>query len=189
MNHRIKQFFVAAASLGCALTASAAERNPALDLLVKKGIITAEERAQALEQAAVAKLSAGPREIPWYETIKIDGYTQVRHTEQLNDAAYLTGALPADRSVDANQSLIIRRGRFKISGDITPRLYLYSQFDLAGSVAFDLPGTTVRPDRVRFGFDVDHKLSANTLLNLSAHVSTVGEAHDVSAAISIRRAF
>lgn len=134
MNHRIKQFLVAAAVLGCAHTASAAERNPALDLLVKKGIITAEERAQALEQAAVAKLSAGPREIPWYETLKIDGYTQVRHTEQLNDAAYLTGALPADRSVDANQSLIIRRGRFKISGDITPRLYLYSQFDLAGSV-------------------------------------------------------
>ena len=134
MNHRIKQFLVAAAVLGCAHTASAAERNPALDLLVKKGIITAEERAQALEQAAVAKLSAGPREIPWYENLKIDGYTQFRHTEQLNDKAYLTGGLPADRSVDANQSLIIRRGRFKISGDITPRLYLYSQFDLAGSV-------------------------------------------------------
>ena len=134
MNHRIKQFLVAAAVLGCAHTASAAERNPALDLLVKKGIITAEERAQALEQAAVAKLSAGPREIPWYENLKIDGYTQVRHTEQLNDKAYLTGGLPADRSVDAAQSLIIRRGRFKISGDITPRLYLYTQFDLAGSV-------------------------------------------------------
>ena len=134
MNHRIKQFLAAAASLGCALTASAAERNPALDLLVKKGIITAEERAQALEQAAVASLRSGPREIPWYDTLKIDGYTQVRHTEQLNDAAYLTGGLPADRSVDPNQSLIIRRGRFKISGDISPRLYLYSQFDLAGSV-------------------------------------------------------
>lgn len=134
MNHRIKQFLVAAASFGCAFTASAAERNPALDLLVKKGIITAEERAQALEQAAVANLRSGPREIPWYETLKIDGYTQVRHTEQLNDAAYLTGGLPADRSVDPAQSLIIRRGRFKISGDISSRLYLYTQFDLAGSV-------------------------------------------------------
>ena len=39
MNHRTKQFLVAAATLGCAFTASAAERNPALDLLVKKGII------------------------------------------------------------------------------------------------------------------------------------------------------
>ena len=61
--------------------------------------------------------------------------------------------------------------------------------DVTGGVSFDLPGTAPRADCVRFGFDVDHKLSADTLLNISAHVSTVGEAHDVSAAISIRRAF
>jgi len=61
--------------------------------------------------------------------------------------------------------------------------------DVTGGVAFSLPGTAPRPDCVRFGFDVDHKLSADTLLNISAHASTVGEAHDVSAAISIRRAF
>ena len=61
--------------------------------------------------------------------------------------------------------------------------------DVTGGVSFSLPGTAPRADCVRFGFDVDHKLSADTLLNISAHVSTVGEAHDVSAAISIRRAF
>ncbi len=61
--------------------------------------------------------------------------------------------------------------------------------DLTGAVSFSLPGTAPSPDCVRFGFDVDHKLNANTLLNISAHVSTVGEAHDVSAAVSIRRAF
>jgi len=133
MNPRIKQFLVAAATLGCALTASAAERNPALDLLVKKGIITAEERAQALEQAAIANLRSGPKETPWYEKLSIDGYTQFRHTEQLNDAAYLTGGLPADRSVDPNQSLIVRRGRFKLSGDFG-RVYLYTQWDVAASV-------------------------------------------------------
>ena len=61
--------------------------------------------------------------------------------------------------------------------------------DVTGGVSFSLPGVAPRPDCVRFGFDVDHKLSADTLLNISAHASTVGEAHDVSAAISIRRAF
>lgn len=61
--------------------------------------------------------------------------------------------------------------------------------DLTGAVSFSLPGTAPSPDCVRFGFDVDHKLNENTLLNISAHVSTVGEAHDVSAAVSIRRAF
>jgi hypothetical protein len=133
MNHRTKQFLVAAASLGCALTASAAERNPALDLLVKKGIITAEERAQALEQAAIVNLRSGPKEAAWYEKLSIDGYTQVRHTEQMNDKAYLTGGLPADRSVDPNQNLIIRRGRFKLAGDFG-RVYLYTQWDVAASV-------------------------------------------------------
>lgn len=61
--------------------------------------------------------------------------------------------------------------------------------DLTGAVSFNLPGTAPSPDCVRFGFDVDHKLNENTLLNISAHVSTVGEAHDVSGAVSIRRAF
>lgn len=61
--------------------------------------------------------------------------------------------------------------------------------DVTGGVSFSLPGTAPRADSVRFGFDVDHKLSENTLLNLSAHAATVGEEHDVSAAISIRRAF
>jgi hypothetical protein len=61
--------------------------------------------------------------------------------------------------------------------------------DVTGGVSFSLPGVAPRADCVRFGFDVDHKLNENTLLNISAHVATVGEAHDVSAAISIRRAF
>jgi hypothetical protein len=133
MNHRIKQFLVAAASLGCALTASAAERNPALDLLVKKGLITAEERAQALEQAAIVNLRSGPKEPAWYEKMSIDGYTQVRNTESMSDDGGQVGALPADRSVDPNQNLVIRRGRFKISGDFG-RVYLYTQFDVAASV-------------------------------------------------------
>jgi len=61
--------------------------------------------------------------------------------------------------------------------------------EIAGGLAFNQPGSAPRPDCVRLGFDIDHKLSADTLLNISAHASTVGEAHDVSAAISIRRAF
>ncbi len=61
--------------------------------------------------------------------------------------------------------------------------------DITGSVGFSLPGQAPRPDCVRLGFDVDYKLAADTLLNVSAHASTVGEVADVSGAISIRRAF
>jgi hypothetical protein len=161
MNHRIKQFLAAAASLGCAITASAAERNPALDLLVKKGIITAEERAQALEQAAITKLAAGPREIPWYEKLSIDGYTQFRTTEQLNDAAYLTGGLPADRSVSRDENFVIRRGRFKIAGDFG-RLYLYSQLDFAastGATRFALQARDIYAD-IALDEEKEHRIRA-----------------------------
>jgi len=36
-------------------------------------------------------------------------------------------------SVSTTEGLLIRRGRFKISGDVAPRLYLYSQLDFAAS--------------------------------------------------------
>lgn len=61
--------------------------------------------------------------------------------------------------------------------------------DITGSVGFSLPGQAPRPDCVRLGVDVDYKLTADTLLNVSAHASTVGEVADVSGAVSIRRAF
>ena len=61
--------------------------------------------------------------------------------------------------------------------------------DITGSFGFNLPGQAPRPDCVRLGFDVDYKLAADTLLNISAHASTVGEVADVSGAVSIRRAF
>jgi hypothetical protein len=61
--------------------------------------------------------------------------------------------------------------------------------DITGSVGFSLPGQAPRPDCVRLGVDVDYKLAADTLLNVSAHASTVGEVADVSGAISIRKAF
>ncbi len=130
MNKALKSTLLAASALAV-IPAGAQERNPALDLLVKKGIITAEERAQALQQAAIAKLNSA-KETPWYEKLSIDGYTQVRFTEQLNDAAYLTGGLPADRSVNKDESFVIRRGRFKIAGDVG-RVYLYSQLDFAAN--------------------------------------------------------
>ena len=61
--------------------------------------------------------------------------------------------------------------------------------DITGAVGFSLPGQAPRPDCVRLGVDVDYKLAADTLLNISAHASTVGEVADVSGAVSIRRAF
>ena len=162
MNHRIKQFLVAAAVLGCAHTASAAERNPALDLLVKKGIITAEERAQALEQAAIAKLASGPKETAWYDKLKIDGYTQFRFTENLDDASKALN-VPADKTVSTTEGLMIRRGRFKITGDVTPRMSFYSQLDFAASTisgaSLSLQARDLYAD-IALGDSLEHRLRA-----------------------------
>jgi len=50
-------------------------------------------------------------------------------------------------------------------------------------------GIAPTADQSRFGFDIDHKLSADTLLNFSVHATGTGPSSDVSAALSIRRAF
>jgi len=50
-------------------------------------------------------------------------------------------------------------------------------------------GIAPTANQARFGFDIDHKLSADTLLNFSVHAAGTGPSSDVSAALSIRRAF
>lgn len=68
----------------------------------------------------------------WYEKIGLRGYTQFRYTDVLSyDGAPVD--VPADRSVNPNESFVIRRGRFIFSGDVTNRLYLYGQYDFNAS--------------------------------------------------------
>jgi hypothetical protein len=58
-----------------------------------------------------------------------------------------------------------------------------------GALPFAVAGAPITRNQARFGFDIDHKLSADTLLNVSMHFTGIGQAPDVSGAISIRRAF
>ncbi len=57
------------------------------------------------------------------------------------------------------------------------------------SGAFSVAGLAPTKDQARFGLDVDHKLSANTLLSFSVHAAGYGQAHDVAGSLSLRRAF
>ncbi len=57
------------------------------------------------------------------------------------------------------------------------------------SGAFAVAGLAPTRDQARVGLDVDHKLSADTLINLSIHAAGFGQAHDVSGSLSLRRAF
>lgn len=84
--------------------------------------------AQAASGDKGTRASAGK----WYERIGLRGYTQFRLTEVVSsDGSPLE--VPADRSVAENESLMIRRGRFVLSGDISDRVALYAQTDFNGS--------------------------------------------------------
>lgn len=68
----------------------------------------------------------------WYERMGIRGYSQLRYSE----AGSQSGAVlevPSDRSVNAHETFVLRRGRVVISGDVADHLSLYAQTDFAGS--------------------------------------------------------
>jgi hypothetical protein len=94
-----------------------------------------EGRIQALETQAASDSSDVVKKAlanKWYERIGFRGYTQFRFSEVAQgDGEALE--VPADRSVNANETLMIRRGRFIFSGDVTDHLYLYAQSDFNAS--------------------------------------------------------
>jgi len=122
----------------------------------------------------------------------VDAYTEnggglpASYDEQQHNATEARLGMMATNVLNAKTKLIISvEGIHRFDG-AGPAL---TGQDITGSVGFSLPGQAPRPDCVRLGIDVDYKLAADTLLNVSAHASTVGEVADVSGAISIRRAF
>lgn len=70
----------------------------------------------------------------WYERIKVSGYMQTRFTGLLSDGDNPGVFVPNDPFVSDTNSIGIRRGRLKLSGDITNHLYIYMQADYFGGV-------------------------------------------------------
>ena len=73
--------------------------------------------------------------------------------------------------------------RFDDAGDVL------SGVNQTTSGAFSVAGLAPTKDQARFGFDVDHKLSADTMLSLSIHAAGYGQAHDIAGSLSLRRGF
>jgi hypothetical protein len=92
-------------------------------------------RVQALERQVASDASDVVKKAlanKWYEKIGLRGYTQFRFTE-VKQGEGVDLEVPADRSVNANETLMIRRGRFIFSGDVTDHLFLYAQSDFNAS--------------------------------------------------------
>ncbi len=95
------------------------------------------------QDAAIADLQAATAGTPapvvrralagkWYERMGIRGYSQLRYSEVGSQSGPAL-EVPADRSVNANETFVLRRGRVVISGDVADHLSLYAQTDFNGS--------------------------------------------------------
>lgn len=120
------------------LAAGAADAHPeaapaAVDLAAR----VAEQEKTLAEVKAVTTGTPAPvvsRALAgkWYERLSVRGYTQFRR-EEVFSARGAVLEVPADRSVNPNESFGIRRGRFVLSGDLAEHLSLYAQMDFSGS--------------------------------------------------------
>jgi hypothetical protein len=93
----------------------------------------------ALVLGGLAESPSGAQQAPaaappaaWYQRFTVRGYVQLRYSDvSQGDGPVLE--IPADRSVNPNETFMLRRGRVVLSGDITDRAALYAQVDLSAS--------------------------------------------------------
>lgn len=85
-----------------------------------------------------ANVPATPRAEPWYERLKIRGYTQIRYN--FPGAVYNERAIneQGDRSLGGNGGFLIRRARVILYGDVHPRVSVYFQPDFASVIGEQL---------------------------------------------------
>lgn len=88
----------------------------------------------------------------WYEIINIGGYVQVRYNRLLETNPKLK-CDQCDKSIGENGGFIIRRGRIKISGNITNTIYFYIQPDFGSIVGTSGNVMQLRDAYIDIGFD------------------------------------
>lgn len=99
-------------------------------------------RAQVAAADPAPQASQEPS--PWYKTISLRGYTQLRYNGLYQTNPEL-GCEQCDRSWGGNGGFFIRRARLIFSGDVHPQVAIYIQFDFASNLSStSLHGLQVR---------------------------------------------
>jgi hypothetical protein len=100
---------------------------------------------QLLAQGASDSLkTSNPEPTPWYKTISLRGYTQIRYNRLFETNPDL-GCEQCDRSWGDNGGFFVRRGRMIFSGDVHSRVAIYIQLDFASNIASNsLHGVQIR---------------------------------------------
>jgi len=117
------------------------EPAPAVAALAPANPAAAEQKAKTPVSvqpatAAVAETKAKKESPPpvkkWFEKYSLRGYAQFRYNRLL-ETNELLSCEQCDRSWGNNNAFFTRRARLVLSGDITDRVYMYIQPDLASS--------------------------------------------------------
>ncbi|GKS58486.1 porin [Nitrospira sp.] len=162
------------------------ETTPSLleDVLLEKGVITtddwarikAEEEQKAARDTAEQGLFANPR---WYDRIRLNGYVQLRYS--LNDNSTNGDTSLTDSNATNNpQKFYFRRIRMPIAGQVSERLFFYTQMAFEGT-GFDTGDT---PDIIdAFG---DYLLTKDRQFRLRFGLQRVLNSFDTSRSSSQR---
>lgn len=90
----------------------------------------------ALYSFSVSAQTDSLRKDKWYDKLSIRGYTQVRYNRLLETNPSLVNE-QGDKSIGENGGFFIRRSRIIIYGQVSKRVYIYVQPDLASSTSSD----------------------------------------------------
>ena len=133
MNSTLKSMLIAAAAITS--VSAFAQDKATLDLLVKKGLITAEERAKTLDEAAKARSASGVNKVFVKEDatkrLTIGGYFQAQY--QSFDYSQTT-ATGVDATAPAQGSFLMRRLYLEILADVGN--------GISGNIVLDTSGNT-----------------------------------------------
>ena len=128
-----------------------------------------------------------------YDHATVNGYTETggvapatyndRSKDTWNARLGVTGKTALGKDTDLHMTLEAVR---LLSADNAD----FSGTDVStGVLDFTVPDTRGKRTWGRLGFDLDHRLSPKTVLSLTLHASSEGDAFDTAAALSIRRGF
>lgn len=133
MNSTLKSMLIAAAAITS--VSAFAQDKATLDLLVKKGLITAEERAKTLDEAAKARSASGVNKVFAKEDatkrLTIGGYFQAQY--QSFDYSQTT-SLGVSSSAPTQGSFLMRRLYLEILADVGN--------GISGNIVLDTSGNT-----------------------------------------------
>jgi hypothetical protein len=136
MNSTLKSMLIAAAALTS--VSAFAQDKATLDLLVKKGLITAEERAKTLDEAAKARSASGVNKVFVKEDatkrLTIGGYFQAQYQNFDYSQASTAAGVTTNSSAPTQGSFLMRRLYLEILADVGN--------GISGNIVLDTSGNT-----------------------------------------------